>query len=117
MGRPGQVVGSTHLASPERVSGQGRRAACCRAWMLPFTTEYDPANPLLHRSVHLEATDAKGRPITVDGDVVSICPTKIPRSDGVTFVNEGIARFTTVGQEGDVHLGYGIAEHWHAVPR
>lgn len=82
-----------------------------------ITTEYDPGNPLLHRSVHLEATDADGDPIVIDGEVVSICPTKIPRPDGVTFVNEGLARFTTTEPEGGVRTGYGIAEHWHAVPR
>lgn len=77
-----------------------------------MTTEYDPANPLLHRTVRLEATDAAGRSMVVEGDVLTICPTKIPRRDGVTFVNEGLARFTTEGR-----TGYGIAEHWHAVTR
>ncbi len=48
----------------------------------------------------------------VDGTVLTICPTKIPRRDGVTFVNEGLARFETEGR-----TGFGIAEHWHAVPR
>ena len=51
-------------------------------------------------------------PITVDGTVLSICPTKIPRRDGVTFVNEGLARFETEGR-----VGFGISEHWHAVLR
>ncbi len=77
-----------------------------------ITTAFDDANPLLHRTVHLEATDSEGTAITVDGTVLSICPTKIPRRDGVTFVNEGLARFTTDGR-----TGFGIAEHWHAVPR
>jgi hypothetical protein len=31
---------------------------------------------------------------------------------GVTFINEGHARFAMDGRE-----GYGIAEHWHAVVR
>ena len=44
--------------------------------------------------------------------MLTICPTKIPRRDGVTFVNEGLARFQTDGR-----VGFGIAEHWHAVPR
>lgn len=77
-----------------------------------MSTVFDAGNPLLHRTVRLEATDAEGAPISVDGTVLSICPTKIPRRDGVTFVNEGLARFTTGGR-----TGYGIAEHWHAVPR
>jgi hypothetical protein len=77
-----------------------------------MTTEYTPTNPLLHRTVQLEAIDSGGRPITVDGTVLTICPTKIPRRDGVTFVNEGLARFQAEGR-----TGFGIAEHWHAVPR
>jgi hypothetical protein len=50
--------------------------------------------------------------MVVTGEVLTICPTKIPRRDGVTFVNEGLARFHTEGR-----TGFGIAEHWHAVPR
>jgi hypothetical protein len=77
-----------------------------------MTTTYDPTNPLLHESVQLRATDSTGGSIVVDGSVLSICPTKIPRRDGVTFVNEGLARFETDGR-----VGFGISEHWHAVPR
>lgn len=77
-----------------------------------MTTELDPDEPLLHRSVHLEATDATGAELSIDGTVLSICPTKVPRRDGVTFVNEGLARFETRDR-----VGYGIAEHWFAVPR
>ena len=36
----------------------------------------------------------------------------VPRRDGVTFVNEELARFETEGR-----VGFGISEHWHAVPR
>jgi len=50
-----------------------------------MTTEYDDTNPLLHRSVQLRATDSHGATIVVDGTVLTICPTKIPRRDGVTF--------------------------------
>jgi hypothetical protein len=77
-----------------------------------MTTEYDAGNPLLHETVQLRATDAEGASFVVDGTVLTICPTKIPRRDGVTFVNEGLARFETDGR-----TGFGIAEHWHAVPR
>jgi hypothetical protein len=77
-----------------------------------MTTEYDPTNPLLHEAVQLRGTDSSGRSIVVDGSVLTICPTKIPRRDGVTFVNEGLARFTT-----EDRVGFGIAEHWHAVAR
>jgi hypothetical protein len=31
---------------------------------------------------------------------------------GATFVNEGLAEFTTEGM-----TGYGISEHWHAVQK
>ena len=77
-----------------------------------MTTEFDPTNPLLHRTVQLRGTDERGREIVVDGTVLTTCPTKIPRRDGVTFVNEGLARFETGGR-----TGFGISEHWHAVPR
>lgn len=77
-----------------------------------MTTVYDPENPLLHDTVQLRGIDGRGVEIVVDGTVMTICPTKIPRRDGVTFVNEGLARFETEGR-----IGYGIAEHWHAVPR
>ena len=80
--------------------------------LFPADTATLAVNPLLHDTVQLRATDARGDTIVVDGDVLTICPTKIPRRDGVTFVNEGLARFTTGGR-----TGYGIAEHWHAVPR
>ncbi len=77
-----------------------------------MTTEYDPTNPLLHTAVQLRGTDSAGTSIVVDGSVLTICPTKIPRRDGVTFVNEGLARFDIDGR-----VGFGISEHWHAVPR
>jgi hypothetical protein len=77
-----------------------------------MTTVFDAANPLLHRTVQLTATDEAGERFVVDGTVLTICPTKVPRRDGVTFINEGHARF----QWGD-RVGYGIAEHWHAVKR
>ncbi len=84
-----------------------------------MTTVYDPTNPLLHETVQLRGTDSNGLAIVVDGTVMTICPTKIPRRDGVTFVNEGLARFETDGPNpGDGRItGYGIAEHWHAVAR
>jgi hypothetical protein len=77
-----------------------------------MTTVFDDGNPLLHQTVQLRATDSAGGTIVVDGTVLTICPTKIPRRDGVTFVNEGLARFETEGR-----TGFGISEHWHAVPR
>ena len=77
-----------------------------------MTTEYEPDIPLLHRTVQLRGTDSRGGAVVVDGTVLSICPTKIPRRDGVTFVNEGLARFSSEGRQ-----GFGIAEHWHAIPR
>ena len=77
-----------------------------------MTTEFDPTNPLLHEAVQLKATDERGATIVVNGTVLTICPTKIPRRDGVTFVNEGLARFETEGR-----VGFGISEHWHAVLR
>ncbi len=82
-----------------------------------MTTVYDPTNPLLHETVQLRGVDSEGTPIVVDGTVMTICPTKVPRRDGVTFINEGLARFETDAADGSRRTGFGIAEHWHAVPR
>jgi hypothetical protein len=72
-------------------------------------TEYEP-NSILHRIVHLTGETDDGEKVSIDGRVLSVCPTKIPMPGGATFVNEGLAEF----QWGD-RTGYGIAEHWHAV--
>ena len=78
-----------------------------------MTTEYDPENPLLH-----ETRAVPRRPTATERRSWSTAPcsrSAPPRSrgrDGVTFVNEGLARFHTEGR-----TGFGIAEHWHAVPR
>lgn len=72
-------------------------------------TDYEP-DSLIHRAVRLTAETGDGEPIRIDGDVLSVCPTKIPMPGGATFVNEGLAEF----RWGD-RVGYGIAEHWHAV--
>ena len=71
-----------------------------------------PDEPVAARRRAVAGHRQHGASIVVDGTVLSICPTKIPRRDGVTFVNEGLARFETDGR-----VGFGIAEHWHAVPR
>ena len=76
-------------------------------------TELDVDNPLLHRRVWLEGVDSSGAALAIEGEVLSVCPTKIPGRNGVTFVNEGLARFVAA----DGAVGYGIAEHWFAVPR
>jgi len=63
-----------------------------------------------HTAIRLTGRTASGAPVTVDGRILTICPTKIPMAGGATFVNEGLAEFTTEGM-----TGYGISEHWHAV--
>ncbi len=65
---------------------------------------------IIHRSVILEARTAAGEKIEIEGDVLSVCPTKIPFPGGAIFVNEGLAEFRW-GER----TGFGIAEHWHAV--
>ena len=70
---------------------------------------YKPGS-ILHTGMHLDATAADGTSYSIDGDVITVCPTKIPMPAGATFVNEGLARFTTGGR-----VGYGIAEYWHSV--
>ena len=65
---------------------------------------------ILHRAVRLRATAADGETLAIEGEVLTVCPTKIPMPGGATFVNEGLVRFHCAGM-----TGYGISEHWHAV--
>jgi hypothetical protein len=70
---------------------------------------YKP-DSILHTGMNIDAVAADGTSYAIKGDVMTICPTKIPMAAGATFVNEGLARFIL----GD-RAGYGIAEYWHAV--
>jgi hypothetical protein len=72
-------------------------------------SEYRP-DSIWHTAIRLTGRSASGAPIDVAGRILTICPTKIPMAGGATFVNEGLAEFTTEGM-----TGYGISEHWHAV--
>jgi len=72
-------------------------------------TRFRPGS-ILHEAVILTGRTGKGREIRIEGQVLSMCPTKIPFPGGATFVNEGLARFFLDGRE-----GYGIAESWHNV--
>lgn len=73
-----------------------------------IVSRYKPGS-ILHTDIRLTGT-AAGRAIDVEGKILTICPTKIPMAGGATFVNEGLARFTTEGK-----TGFGISEHWHKV--
>jgi hypothetical protein len=68
------------------------------------------ADSIWHTAIRLTGRTASGAPVDVEGRILTICPTKIPMAGGATFVNEGLAEFTTEGM-----TGYGISEHWHAV--
>ncbi len=72
-------------------------------------TEYQ-SDSILHKSVRFQASVEGGEQISMTGDVLNVCPTKIAMPGGATFVNEGLAEFRW-GER----TGYGIAEHWHAV--
>ncbi len=72
-------------------------------------SEYEP-DSILHREVRLTGRTSDGEQFVIDGTVLSVCPTKIPMPGGATFINEGLAEFSWNGR-----VGYGIAEHWHAV--
>lgn len=65
---------------------------------------------ILHDRVRLEGVSASGKRVSIEGEMVGMCPTKIPFPGGATFVNEGLARFTMDGR-----TGFGIAELWHNV--
>ena len=72
-------------------------------------SRYRP-DSIWHTDVHLTGRTRSGRELDIVGRVLTVCPTKIPMRGGATFVNEGLAEFRLDGQ-----VGYGIAEHWHAV--
>ena len=72
-------------------------------------TTFRPGS-ILHETVSMVARTGRGRELRIEGQVINMCPTKIPFPGGATFVNEGLARFTMEGQE-----GFGIAESWHNV--
>lgn len=76
-----------------------------------ITSEYQPSS-ILHTAIILTAKTASGKPVQVNGKILTVCPTKIPMPGGATFVNEGLAEF-----EYDGKTGYGISEHWHRVSK
>lgn len=74
-------------------------------------TTFRPGS-ILHDAVTLTGRTGKGRAISIEGQVLSMCPTKIPFPGGATFVNEGLAKFVMDGRD-----GFGIAESWHNVTK
>ncbi len=76
-----------------------------------ITSNYKP-NSIVHTDLVLTAKTETGEPLEIEGKVLSVCPTKIAMPNGATFVNEGLAEFRWGDQ-----VGYGIAEHWHAVTK
>ncbi len=72
-------------------------------------SEFRP-DSVLHRTLRLTAVAADGSAVKVDGEVLSVCPTKIPVPGGATFVNEGMTRYSLGSRR-----GYGISEYWHLV--
>ncbi len=76
-----------------------------------ITSRYQPES-ILHTEITLTGKTGKGRSIEVEGQILTICPTKIPMPGGATFVNEGLAQFSCDGL-----TGYGISEHWHMVKK
>ena len=74
-----------------------------------ITTAYQ-ANSILHDQVTLTSTIDGGEDVRITGNMLNVCPTKVPMANGATFINEGLAEFDWDGKK-----GFGIAEHWHAV--
>ena len=74
-----------------------------------ISTDYEN-NSILHRAIQMNVTTQDGQQIALSGEVLNVCPTKIAMPGGATFVNEGLTQFTW-GER----VGYGIAEHWHAI--
>jgi hypothetical protein len=51
-------------------------------------TRFRPGS-ILHDAVTLTGRTGRGRAIRIEGQILSMCPTKIPFPGGATFVNEG----------------------------
>ncbi len=67
---------------------------------------------LTQRVVHLVAADNHGREHHLTGDVLRVAD--IGKAGG-TVVNEGLTRWTHLGDDGTERTGYGIAEYLHQV--
>jgi hypothetical protein len=63
---------------------------------------------LTQRVVHLTVVDKAGRDHELRGDLLRVAPLPRKSADGVTVVNEGLARWTYEGRTGS-----GIAEYLH----
>ncbi|MEM7098548.1 MAG: hypothetical protein AAF541_09860 [Pseudomonadota bacterium] len=68
------------------------------------------AQSILHDAITLTGKVKGGEVVQMTGKVINMCPTKVPMPNGATFINEGLVEFNW-GER----VGYGIAEHWHAV--
>lgn len=111
-GEHAALGGSCFRHNDGEMKGEGwlqRDGQSCALRDVVIATDYR-ADSIIHTGVRLSAETASGEKIEMTGEVLSVCPTKIPMPGGATFVNEGLTRFTW----GD-RIGYGIAEHWHAV--
>jgi hypothetical protein len=80
-------------------------AASIRRWDLE--TELAP-DGLTHRTVHMRATDARGRTHALRGDVLRVAPVAHEVGERRTIINEGLTRWSGEGRE-----GHGIAEYLH----
>jgi len=85
----------------------GSSATSVAEWRVRTELEDDG---LTHKVVHLEVIDKQGRTFDLRGDVLRVAGT---RQVSGTVVNEGLARWTYTGPDGDERVGYGISEYLH----
>ncbi|HEY1830880.1 MAG TPA: hypothetical protein VGG38_11600 [Acidimicrobiales bacterium] len=85
----------------------GDRATSVARWELQTELADDGVT---QQVVHLTVHDKKGGTYVLRGDVLRVAD--IGRAGG-TMVNEGLARWTTTGDDGVERTGYGIAEYLH----
>lgn len=83
------------------------RAASIAEWSVRTELADDD---LTHEVVHLTAVDKAGREYELVGQVLRVAD--IGHSSG-TLVNEGLTRWTYLGDDGTTRTGYGIAEYLH----
>ncbi|CAA0092253.1 Uncharacterised protein [Zhongshania aliphaticivorans] len=70
---------------------------------------YKP-DTILHTSVVISVKTVNGEAFQIEGEMVNICPTKVPAPGGAILIMEGLARYTWGDQ-----TGYGISEQWHVM--
>ncbi|NKI15892.1 hypothetical protein HCU74_00535 [Spongiibacter sp. KMU-166] len=70
------------------------------------------ADSIIHTDVVITGKTVEGEDLRITGQVVNMCPTKVPTENGAILIMEGLARY-----QWNELTGYGISEHWHVMKK